>query len=194
MADGHAVNVDFSNWRLPAEGYEWQPVKTWQLVGWLIAYALIMYTYRPYGARLLDAAYLVVHEAGHPLFSYLGSEIITVLGGTIFQLLIPALLALGFAWRGHTLGTAFCSWAVFNSLTGVAIYMADARARELPLVAPGMASDEIEGHDWNYIFNWLGHGMINEDTRLANITLIVAWIGMFTAIGWLIYMWRTNPE
>ena len=47
------------------------------------------------------------------------------------QLLVPILLALSFAWRGHTLGTAFCGWATFNSLTGVAIYMMDARAKGL---------------------------------------------------------------
>ena len=188
------MKIDFSNWRLPGEGYEWQPVKTWQLVPWLIAYVLIMYTYRPGGARLLDAAYLVVHEAGHPLFSYLGAEILTVLGGTILQLLVPILLAITFAYRGHTLGTAFCGWAFFNSLTGVALYMGDARAKGLPLVAPGVASDEVEGHDWEYIFNWIGHGAINHDMQLARLTFFVAWVGMFAAIGWLVYMWRTNPE
>jgi hypothetical protein len=185
--------MDLSELRLPAEGYEWQPVKTWQLVGWLIAYALIMWTYRPGGAHLLDAAHLVTHEAGHPLFSYTGSETLTVLGGTIFQLFIPAALALSFAWRGHTLGTAFCSWAFFNSLVGISIYMGDARDRVLPLVAPGVASDEIETHDWAYIFNWIGHGAINHDHQLAAITMTTAWIGMFGCVGWLLWMWRRYP-
>ena len=178
--------------RVPAEGYQWQPVQTWQLVGWLVAYALIMWTYRPGGVRLLDAAYLVTHEAGHPLFSYAGWEILTVLGGTILQLLVPVLLALSFAWRGHTLGTAFCSWAFFNSLNGVSLYMGDARAKGLPLVAPGVASDEVEGHDWEYIFKWIGHGAINHDQQLAAITVAIAWIGMFACVGWLIWMWRQN--
>ena len=80
---------------IPADGREWQPVKTWQLITWLVIYAALMLTYREMGARILDAAYLVVHEAGHPLFSYLGVEILTVLGGTIMQLLVPILLLLG---------------------------------------------------------------------------------------------------
>jgi hypothetical protein len=185
--------LQLSDFRLPAEGYQWQPVKTWQLVGWLLAYSLIMWTYRPGGIRLLDAAHLVTHEAGHPLFSYTGSEILTVLGGTLLQLFVPVALAISFAWRGHTLGTAFCSWAFFNSLTNVSLYMGDARAKGLPLVAPGVASDEVEGHDWEYIFRWLGHGMIDHDQQLARITLWIAWLGMFAVIGWLVWMWRQDP-
>ena len=178
---------------IPAEGYEWQSVKAWQLITWLVIYAALMWTYREMGAHILDAAYMVAHEAGHPLFSYLGVEIITVLGGTIMQLLVPILLALSFAWRGHTLGTAFCGWATFNSLTGVAIYMMDARAKGLALVAPGVASDEVEGHDWEYIFNWMGHGMIQHDQQLGHFTMWVAWAGMFAWVGWLVWMWRRYP-
>jgi hypothetical protein len=186
--------VEIGNFSLPAEGYEWQRVKTWQLIAWLVIYAALMWTYREMGARILDAAYLVVHEAGHPLFSYLGVEIITVLGGTIMQLLVPILLALSFAWRGHTLGTAFCGWATFNSLTGVAIYMMDARAKGLALVSPGMASDdEGIGHDWEYIFHWIGHGMIQHDQQLGHVTMWIAWAGMFASIGWLVWMWRRYP-
>lgn len=185
--------MELSDFHLPADGYEWQSVKTWQLAGWLVAYACIMYTYLPGGVRILDAAHMVTHEAGHPLFSYTGSETLTVMGGTIFQLFIPAALAIGFAWRGHTLGTAFCMFAFFNSLVGVSIYMADARAHDLPLVSLGVASDEVEGHDWTYIFNWIGHNALAHDTQFGNITLFVAWAGMVAAIGWLIWMWRTNP-
>jgi hypothetical protein len=176
---------------IPADGYEWQPVKTWQLAIWLIIYALLMWTYRPLGVKVLDAAYLVTHESGHLLFSYLGSEFLTVAGGTIMQIVVPFLLALSFAWRGHTLGTAFCGWGVFNSLPGVAIYMKDARARAIPLVSPGVASGEVEGHDWNYLFSHLG--LLQHDITIGNITMAIAWIGMFTCVAWLIWMWRQTP-
>ena len=185
--------MELSDFHLPADGYEWQPVKTWQLAGWLIAYALIMMTYLPGGVRILDAAHMVTHEAGHPLFSYTHSEFLTVIGGTFLQLFVPAALAVSFAWRGHTLGTAFCGWAFFNSLVGVSIYMGDARDRAIPLVSLGVASDEVEGHDWAYIFDWIGHGAIMHDRQLASITLFIAWAGMLAAVGWLIWMWRTNP-
>jgi hypothetical protein len=176
---------------IPAEGYEWQPVKSWQLGTWLVFYALLMWTYRPGGISILDAAYLVVHEAGHLLFSYTGGEFITVAGGTIMQLLVPLLLALSFAWRGHTLGTAFCGWATFNSLIGVSIYMQDARSKGLALVSPGVASDEVEGHDWDYLFSHLG--LLQHDIAIGRFTMMIAWAGMFACIGWLVWMWRQNP-
>lgn len=179
---------------IPAEGVEWQEVKTWQLVGWMAAYALIMWTYRPGGIRILDAAHMVTHEAGHPLFSYVGPEIITVLGGTLLQLLVPIMLLLSFAWRGHPLGVTFCAFAFFNSLTGVAMYMGDARSKGLPLVAPGVASDEVEGHDWEFIFKWIGHNSIMHDQQLAAITAWIAWAGMFAAIGWLVWMWKSSES
>lgn len=179
------------NLEVPAEGYQWQPVKTWQLSGWLLAYALLMWSYRAGGMRILDGAYLVVHEAGHPLFSYSGSEWLTIAGGTFLQLFVPAALAASFAWRGHTLGTAFCSWALFNSLTNVAIYMMDARSKGLPLVAPGVASDEVEGHDWDYLFSSVG--LLQHDITIGRATMFLAWVGMFVCAGWLIWMWRRYP-
>ena len=50
---------------------------------------------------------------------------------------MPALLAVSFAVRRELPGTAFCAFAFFHSLTGVATYMADALRLELPLVTVG---------------------------------------------------------
>ena len=131
----------------PHPDHEWQPVSKAAVIGWGLFYLVAMYLYRPSGAHFLDAAHLITHESGHLLFSYLGNETITVMGGTILQLLAPLLLAASFAWRGQTLGTAFCMWGFFNAMIPMGVYMSDARAKGLPLVAPGMVSDEITGHD-----------------------------------------------
>jgi hypothetical protein len=43
---------------------------------------------------ILDSANLAFHEAGHPLFGLLSARL-SVYGGTLMQLLIPARLRLG---------------------------------------------------------------------------------------------------
>jgi hypothetical protein len=177
---------------VPHPDHDWQPVSRVMLIGWCVVYALAMYSYWPHGPHIFDNAHLIPHEAGHLLFSYTGSEWITVAAGSFMQLFVPVALAASFAWRGHTLGTAFCGWAFFHSLVNLSVYMADARARALPLVAPGIASDEIETHDWNYLFTSMG--LLQQDTAIAKVVAFIGWIGMLATIGWLVYRWRLSER
>jgi hypothetical protein len=55
-----------------------------------------------------------------------------------------------------------------------------------------MASDEIEGHDWEYIFSWLG--ILRQDLAIGRFTKALGWVGMALVLGWLIYMWRRNER
>ncbi|HEY1937556.1 MAG TPA: hypothetical protein VGJ33_06460 [Candidatus Angelobacter sp.] len=73
------------------------------------------------------------------IFSSAGGRNSRALGGTLLQLIVPAALAVSFAVRQELPGTAFCAFAFFHSLTGVATYMADALRLELPLVTVGAA-------------------------------------------------------
>jgi hypothetical protein len=179
------------NLPLPGPNYKWQSVGMFGLIGWSLFFLGTMWMYWT-GTPYLQNAHLVPHEAGHLLLSHTGNETITVFAGTAFELLVPLALTTSFAWRGHTYGTAFCMFMFFNAFMGVGTYMADARARALPLVAPGVASDEIEGHDWAFIFNWCG--VIQHDVTIGRITHFLGWIGMALAIAWLIYMWRRSEE
>lgn len=189
------LKLPFTSWSLPNEDYTWQPVSKPALAFWMCAYAVAMYlyinvlpgSYFPF----MDASHLVVHEAGHLIFGFTGSEFITIAMGTGFQLLVPLLLAASFAWRGHTTGTAFCLWAFFNSMINVSTYMKDARAHALPLVAPGVASDEIEEHDWTYLFGKLG--LLEDDQQIGGVVLLVAWVGMAAVVCWLAWMATRVP-
>jgi len=173
----------------PHEDYEWQKVSTVGVICWSLFYLFTIYQYSRYNLYL-DAVHMVIHEAGHPLFSYLG-ETPMVWGGTILQLSVPAGLAMAFAWRGHTYGTVFCSFMFFNSLYGVATYMADARDRALPLVTLGAESDDPDiVHDWNYIFGHLG--LLEHDRQIGHFTHYVAVVGCFVVMAWLIYRWRVS--
>jgi hypothetical protein len=165
---------------------EWKPVSRAQLTGWLVFYALLLlYLAFHWGQlTLLDNVHLPIHEGGHLLFGWLG-ETLGLWGGTLLQLIVPALLAVSFAARQELPGTTFCAFAFFHSLTGVATYMADALRRELPLVTVGAAADEAE-HDWVRIFSSLG--VLPHAIQIGNVTRLIAWAGMVGSVAW--FAWR----
>ena len=161
---------------------EWQPVARWQFIAWMAFYALLLLYLAAHfsGLTLLDNVHLVTHEAGHLLFSWLG-ETPELWGGTILQLLAPALLAVTFTVRRELPGTVFCAVAFFHSLTGVATYMIDALRRELPLVTVGAPADEAQ-HDWVRIFNSLG--VLPHAIQIGNTVRIISWCGLVATLVW----------
>ena len=172
--------------RLPE--IEWQPVSRVQLVGWTAFYVLLLfYLGANWGQlTLLDNVHLPIHEGGHLLFGWLG-DTLGLWGGTLLQLLVPALLAASFAVRRELPGTTFCAFAFFHSLAGVATYMADALQLELPLVTVGGSGDEAE-HDWVRIFSSLG--VLPHAIQIGNFTRLVAWAGMVGTVVW--FAWRSS--
>ena len=135
---------------------------------------------------ILDSANLVIHEAGHPIVGLLGARL-TVYGGTLFQLLFPALVAFHFHRRGEAVGLAFGLVWLGENLLNVARYMADARSQLLPLVGGGE-------HDWTEIFSrW---GVLESDTRIAGFTAFLGWSLMLGALAWLLRGWldTSRPE
>ena len=97
----------------------------------------------------LDDLNLAVHEAGHLVFSAFG-ETMTILGGSLFQVIVPAAFVAYFArTRQRYAAAVTMSWVAVN-LLNVSRYVGDARARELPLLG---GEDSI--HDWWYLLiNW----------------------------------------
>lgn len=165
----------------------WRPVSRPALWTWLAFYALfLIYALAARGGYLLiDNVNLVVHEAGHALFGWFG-ETLGLMGGTIFQLLVPLLLAVYFLFLRQATATAFCSFFFFENFLPIATYMADARAQELPLVTVG-GGDYVE-HDW---FTMLSRvGLLEWDTRLAMGVRLLGWAGMIATVVWL--AWRAR--
>jgi hypothetical protein len=171
---------------------EWKPVSRAQLIGWLAFYALLLlYLALHWGQlTLLDNLHLPIHEGGHLLFGWLG-ETLGLWGGTLLQLIVPALLAVSFAARQELPGTTFCAFAFFHSLTGVATYMADALRQELPLVTIGAPADEAQ-HDWVRIFTSLG--VLPHAIQIGNTTRLIAWAGMIGSVAWLAWRQRQQPS
>ena len=161
---------------------DWRPVPRWAITAWLLFYlAFLMYILRMRVAFLfIDSANLVVHEAGHLLFSWFGTTL-GLWGGTILQWLVPLLLAAYFYRERQPAAFAFCMFFFFENWLYTAAYMADARAMALPLVTTG-DSDFVE-HDWNTIFSSMG--VLQYDTLIAGIVRLLGWGGMLACVIWL---------
>jgi len=97
----------------------------------------------PEKGRLLDSVDLAIHEAGHLVFAPLG-EFMGLLGGTLFQLIMPGAFLAYFRRRGDGYAAGVVLWWVAQNLWNISVYAADARSRALPLVG----GDE---HDWHHI-------------------------------------------
>lgn len=170
--------------RLPQ--IEWQPVSRARFIGWTAFYLLLLFYLGAHWGQmtLLDNLHLPIHEGGHLLFGWLG-DTLGLWGGTLLQLIVPALLAASFAMRRELPGTVFSAFAFFHSLTGVATYMADALRLELPLVTVGAIADESQ-HDWVRIFSSLG--VLPHAIQIGNFTRLLAWAGMIATLAW--FAWR----
>lgn len=119
---------------------------------------------------------LVFHEAGHLIFSPLG-EFMTVLGGSLMQVLIPIVAAIAFVKQEQPFGVAICVWWAGQNLVDLAPYIADARSLQLMLLG-GKTGAEVEGHDWEFILARLRLLHLDQAIgRVAHATGIVIMIG-----------------
>ncbi|MEO5814452.1 MAG: hypothetical protein ABIT20_04125 [Gemmatimonadaceae bacterium] len=122
----------------------------------LLAYGLYDLS-DPGRGSLLAGVDLAIHETGHIVFGPFG-EFIGFAGGTLFQLLMPAAFVVYFARRGDLHSASVALWWVGQNCGHIAVYVADARAQELPLVGGGE-------HDWAYLLGELGR--LSSDQGIA---------------------------
>jgi hypothetical protein len=160
---------------------DWKPISRVAGTAWLCFYGLfLIYAAADRsGFLFLDFANLMIHEAGHFFFSWFGYTM-TILGGTLGELLVPLLCSAYFRAQGETAGFAFCAFWFFENFPYIGTYMADARDQALPLVGSG-------DHDWNILFGqW---GLLIHDRQIGASMRAIGWIGMIVVIGWL--AWKT---
>jgi hypothetical protein len=117
------------------------------LTAFLAVYGLVL-ALHPERYGWLDSLDIAIHEVGHPLFGVFG-EFLGALGGTLMQLLMPALFVWYFRRHGDRHAATVALWWVAQNLWNISVYIKDARAEELPLVGGGE-------HDWAYLLDRLG--------------------------------------
>lgn len=118
------------------------------------------------------------HEWGHfimiPFWDFLH-----ILGGSLFQCLTPMIFALYFYFKENArFSTAMCLWWMGENFTDVAIYIADARTRSLPLIGDMWP----ESHDWYNLLSMMD--MLQYDDAIALISHYTGMMIMFWAIIW----------
>ena len=131
--------------------------------------------------RIVDNINLPIHETGHLVFAPFG-EFLTVAGGTLFELIVPAVFLGYFLTRRDRHAASVALWWIAENLWYIAVYIADARAQELPLVGGGE-------HDWAYLLG--EHGLMHRDIAIGHTVhmwgvalFVVATVwGIFEAIA-----------
>ena len=135
---------------------------------------------------ILSRVNLVFHEAGHIIFIPLGN-FMTVLGGSLLQVLIPMICSGAFLGRHlNPFGAAVCVWWTGQSLIGLAPYINDARAQRLVLLGGVTGRDRPGYHDWNNILGQLG--WLRHDHTLARLVQMWGTILILLALAWAAYL------
>ncbi len=131
----------------------------------VLAWFLVRHLADPGYAGIYDGLNLALHEGGHLLFGWSGSELLTAAGGTLLEVACPLLAAVAFVRQRDPFAVTVAGFWWGTTLLDVAPYMADARARALPLVTVG---DGPATHDWAYLLGRFG--LLEQDWLLAGLT------------------------
>jgi hypothetical protein len=122
--------------------------------------------------HLIGAVNLIIHEAGHWIFIFFG-EFMHVLGGSLTQILIPAIFAgYFFLRRDNYSGGVMLMWMGENFVE-VARYASDAMFMRLPL----LGGDNVI-HDWNFLLSEL-HILRYTDT----VGSVIHTVGIFVVLA-----------
>jgi hypothetical protein len=139
------------------------------------------------GQSFLHRPLLVFHEAGHIVFMPFG-EWVTVLGGTLGQLLMPLLLAGALLLKNHDpFGASIGTWFLGVSLMDVAPYMFDAMHPQLTLLS-GSTGENGGPHDWIYLFNSLG--LLSRSQMLGGLTHKFGALLVLLSLAWGAWLLR----
>ena len=163
------------------------PVTFWPRVAMLAAFAvwgcvLIGQNYRTgeLGSSFIHRPLLIFHEAGHVVFRLLG-EWMMVLGGSLGQLIMPAILAAALLVKNRDpFGASIGLWLVGVSLLDLAPYMYDSLHPQLMLLS-GTTGEE-GGHDWIYLFSSLG--LLQKSQVIGGVVHKLGALTVIAAIGW----------
>jgi len=139
----------------------------------VLAVYFLSIAYDPMRGSFLDLVDLPLHETGHLVFRLFG-EFMGVAGGSLFQVIVPAVFVGYFIWRLQYYSAATVVFWVGQSILNVWVYAADAVAMQLVLTS-GLTGSEGSFHDWNYLLT---------ETGLLGSAKLVA--GIIRAVGTMV--------
>lgn len=94
---------------------------------------------------------LIIHEAGHTFFGVFGNRTLSILGGSLYEILLPGIILGFFIFNRMIKGIQLGFYLLGSAWMSVAFYAADGGSRQLPLIA-GLGES---AHDWgNLLTRW----------------------------------------
>lgn len=127
---------------------------------------------------------LIFHEAGHVVFMLFG-EWMTIAGGTLGQLLMPAILGAALLLKNRDpFGAAIGLWLLGVSLLDVAPYVYDALVPQLTLL--GGHTGEDGPHDWIHLLGSMG--LLQKAQLLGNLVHKLGALVVLLALGWATWL------
>lgn len=132
------------------------------------------------GDSFLHGPLLVFHEAGHVLFALFG-QWLRMAGGSIFQLLLPAIICWTFLVKQRdAYGAAIGLWLLGVSTLDLAPYVYDALHPQLMLITG--ATGEEGGHDWIYLLSTLH--LLPQAHTLGGLLRVLGALVVLTSLAW----------
>ena len=131
----------------------------------------------PMQGSFLDTLDLPIHETGHLLFRPFG-QFMMVAGGSLFQVIMPAIFVGYFVWQRSFYSAAIVLFWVGQSILNVWVYAADAVVMQLVLTS-GFTGSEGSFHDWNYLLT--ATGLISSTKLVAGIIRFVGTLVIISA-------------
>jgi len=131
----------------------------------------------PMQGSFLDNIDLPIHEFGHLLFRPFG-EFMMVAGGSLFQVIFPAVFVGYFIWQKSFYSAAIVLFWVGQSILNVWVYAADAVKMRLVLTS-GFTGSEGGFHDWNYLLT--ATGLLSSTNSVAGVIRFVGTLVIITS-------------
>lgn len=131
----------------------------------------------PAAGSFLDIVDLPIHETGHLLFRPFG-EFMMVAGGSLFQVIVPAIFVGYFWWHEKPYSAAIVLFWVGQSILNVYVYANDAVVMQIVLIS-GMTGSEGSFHDWNYLLTETG--LINSTGAVAGLIRLLGTLTIIIA-------------
>ncbi|ABM04088.1 conserved hypothetical protein [Psychromonas ingrahamii 37] len=134
------------------------------------------------GGSFLHNINLPFHEFGHLLFMPLG-RFWSILGGSLFQILLPLLILLGFSLhQKDNFGASIMLWWCGQNFIDISPYIADAQVRALPLIL----NKGEQSHDWGNLLTMTGN--LQHTQAIANISFSIGCLLIFVSYIWSAYL------
>ena len=127
----------------------------------LLTLYFLWIAYDPMQGSFLDLVDLPIHETGHLVFRPFG-EFMSIAGGSLFQVILPAVFVGYFIWQRKYYSAAIVLFWVGQSILNVCVYAADAVVMQLVLTS-GFTGTEGSFHDWNYLADGNRSDRIDQD-------------------------------